>query len=161
MWSGTGDNDAVPSVPPLPPDRPDLAERYGVARRGARSRLPLVVIGLVIVGMLIATGWALAERSTGVRAGVLAYGDITPTSITITLEVVRDPGQPVVCDVAAVGELQIDVGAARVEASATEARAVAVKASVPDRDKDGPRTSKRTGNCSIFSPTIVTKFVAR
>ena len=115
MWSGTGDNDAVPSVPPLPPDRPDLAKRYGVARRGARSRLPLVVIGLVIVGMLIATGWALAERSTGVRAGVLAYGDITPTSITITLEVVRDPDQPVVCDVAAVGELQIDVGAARVE----------------------------------------------
>ena len=115
MWSGTGDNDAVPSVPPLPPDRPDLAERYGVVDRGARQRLPLVIVGLVIVGMLVATGWGLAERSTGVRAGVLAYGDITPTSITITLEVVRDPDQPVVCDVAAVGDLQIDVGAARVE----------------------------------------------
>lgn len=111
----TGDNDAVPTVPPLPPDRPDLEERYGLTGPTWRRRLPLLVIGLVILGMLVATGWGLAQRSSGVRAGVLSYGDITDTSITITLEVVRDPQQPVVCDVAAVGDLQIDVGAARVD----------------------------------------------
>lgn len=112
---GTGDNDAVPSVPPLPSDRPDLAERYGLTAPAWRRRLPLVVIGLVIVGMLVATGWGLAQRSSGVRAGVLSYGDITDASIRITLEVVRDPQQPVACDVAAVGDLQVDVGAARVD----------------------------------------------
>lgn len=111
----TSDNDAVPSVPPLPPDRPDLAERYGVTGHTWRRRGPLVVIALVILGMLVATGWGLAQRSTGVRAGVLSYGDITDTSIRITVEVVRDPQQPVVCDVAAVGDLQVDVGAARVD----------------------------------------------
>ena len=93
---------------------PLRTEEFGGAFIYALSDTELIV-GLVIVGMLVATGWGLAERSTGVRAGVLAYGDITPTSITITLEVVRDPDQPVLCDVAAVGDLQIDVGAARVE----------------------------------------------
>jgi hypothetical protein len=106
----------VPSIPPLPPDRPDLAERYGVA--AARSwgrRGPLVLVAAALAALLVATAWGLAQRSTGVQAGVLTYGDITPSSITITVEVVRDPAQPVVCDVAAVGDNQIDVGAARVE----------------------------------------------
>lgn len=122
---GTGDNDAVPSVPPLPPDRPDLAQRYGLSAPPWRRRLPLLVIGLVIIGMLAATGWGLSQRSSGVRAGVLSYGEITDDSITITLEVVRDPALPVVCDVAAVGDLQVDVGAARVDVPTGEpARAV-------------------------------------
>lgn len=112
--SGTDDNDAVPSVPPLPPDRPDLAERYGVRAPSARSWLPLAVVALVLVGMLGVTAWGLAQRSTGIRAGVLTYGDITDEGITITIEVVRPVTQPVVCDVAAVGDNQIDVGAQRI-----------------------------------------------
>jgi hypothetical protein len=112
---GTGDNDAVPSVPPLPPDRPDLAERYGLTVPTWRARLPLLVLAVALVGVLLAAAWGLSQRSTGVRAGVLAYGDITESTVTITLEVVRDPEQAVVCDVAAVGDQQIDVGAERVE----------------------------------------------
>lgn len=105
----------MPTPPPLPSDRPDLAERYGVSRRSWSSSLPLVVVALVLVGMLGVTAWGLAQRSTGVRAGVLGFGDITEASITITLEVDRPPDQPVVCDVAAIGDLQVDVGAARIE----------------------------------------------
>jgi hypothetical protein len=112
---GTGDNDAVPSVPPLPPDRPDLAERYGLNVPTWRTRLPLVVLAMALAGALLAAAWGLSQRSTGVRAGVLAFGDITSSTISITLEVVRDPDQEVVCDVAAVGEQQLDVGAERVE----------------------------------------------
>lgn len=114
-WSGTGDNDAVPSIPPLPPNRPDLEERYGVASGTWRSWAPLAIVGVALIGLLVLAAWGLDQRSTGVRAGVLAYGDITESSITITIEVVRDPDRAVVCDVAAVGENQIDVGAARVD----------------------------------------------
>ena len=115
---GTGDNDAVPSAPPLPPDRPDLAERYGLNVPGWRSRLPLVVLAVALVGALLAAAWGLSQRDTGVRAGVLTFGDITDSTISITLEVVRDPNQAVVCDVAAVGDQQLDVGAERAEVPA-------------------------------------------
>jgi hypothetical protein len=99
----------------LPPDRPDLAERYGLTVPTWRARLPLVVLAVALIGALLAAAWGLSQRSTGVRAGVLAFGDITPSTISITLEVVRDPNQAVVCDVAAVGDQQLDVGAERVE----------------------------------------------
>lgn len=105
----------MPSVPPLPPDRPDLAERYGLNVPTWRTRLPLVVLAMALAGALLAAAWGLSQRSTGVRAGVLAFGDITSSTISITLEVVRDPDQAVVCDVAAVGDQQLDVGAERVE----------------------------------------------
>jgi hypothetical protein len=120
----------VPSVPPLPPDRPDLAERYGVASRTWRSRTPLAVAAVLLVGLLAATGWGLAQRSTGVQVGVLSYGDITESSITITLEVVRDPDQRVVCDVAAVGQNQIDVGAARIDVPTGGERRVVVSTAI-------------------------------
>lgn len=77
-------------------------------------------MAVVFAVMLGATAWGLLERYTGVRAGVVAYGDITETSITITLQVVRPPDVPVVCDVAAVGENQIDVGAAQIAVPAGE-----------------------------------------
>lgn len=128
--AGTGDNDAVPSTPPLPPDRPDLAERYGVSRRTWRSRGPLIVVAIVLVGLVAATLWGLDQRSTGVQAAVLTYGDITESSITITVEVVRDPIQPVVCDVAAVGANQIDVGAERIEVPTGGERRVVVSATI-------------------------------
>jgi hypothetical protein len=108
----------VPTPPPLPPDRPDLAERYGVAARGSRVPLGLALVGLALVGMLAALVWGLAERDTGLRVGVLGYGDATADTIRITLEVSRPAGMDVVCDVAAVGEGKVDVGAARVEVPA-------------------------------------------
>jgi hypothetical protein len=120
----------VPSVPPLPPDRPDLELRYGLTGPRWPGYLPLAAVGLALVGMLAATAWGLVERSTGVRAGVLTYGDITPASITITVEVVRDPVQPVICDVAAVGENQIDVGAALIEIPPGEDDRVVVSATI-------------------------------
>jgi hypothetical protein len=68
--------------------------------------------------MLAALVWGLAERDTGLRVGVLGYGDATADTIRITLEVSRPAGMDVVCDVAAVGEGKVDVGAARVEVPA-------------------------------------------
>ena len=118
----------MPTPPPLPPDRPDLAERYGVGSTHWPQRLPLVVVAVVLVILLVLGGWGLAQRSTGVRAGVLGYGDITPTSITITLEVVRNPEVAVVCDVAAVGENQVDVGAERIDVPAGGGERAVVRA---------------------------------
>lgn len=120
----------MPSLPPLPPDRPDLAERYGVASGTWRTRVPLAILGLVIVGLVASTLWGLSQRSTGVQAGVLTYGEITESSITITVEVVRDPDQTVVCDVAAVGENQIDVGAERIEVPVGGERRVVVSTAI-------------------------------
>lgn len=108
----------MPSAPPLPPDRPDLARRYGVRTGASRLPLGLAVVGLALVTMLGALGWGLAQRHTGLRAGVLAYGDITDSTVTITLEVSRPADMDVVCDVAAVGEGKVDVGAARVDVPA-------------------------------------------
>ena len=94
------------------------------------SRAPLVVLGLVIVGLVVATLVGLSQRSTGVQAGVLTYGDITESSITITVEVVRDPQQRLMCDVAAVGDNQIDVGAERIEVPTGGDRRVVVSTAI-------------------------------
>lgn len=94
------------------------------------SRAPLVVLGLVIVGLVVATLVGLSQRSTGVQAGVLTYGDITESSITITVEVVRDPQQRLMCDVAAVGDNQIDVGAERIEVPPGGDRRVVVSTTI-------------------------------
>jgi len=139
----------VPSVPPLPPDRPDLQQRYGLSGPRWPSYLPLAVVGLVLVGLLAATAWGLVARSTGVRAAVLAYGDITASSITITLEVARDPAQPVVCDVAAVGENQVDVGAALVEVPTGGDERVVVRATI--ETASSPKAARLLG-CRPLDP---------
>jgi hypothetical protein len=120
----------VPTLPPLPPDRPDLAQRYGQSDRTWRSWLPLALVGLLLAGLVVGTLVGLAQRSTGVQAGVLTYGDITEESITITVEVVRDPDLAVVCDVAAVGANQIDVGAERIEVPTGGERRVVVSTAI-------------------------------
>lgn len=120
----------MPSLPPLPPDRPDLAQRYGQSDRTWRSWLPLALVGLLLAGLVVGTLVGLAQRSTGVQAGVLTYGDITEQSITITVEVVRDPDVRVVCDVAAVGANQIDVGAERIEVPTGGERRVVVSTAI-------------------------------
>jgi len=101
-----------------------------VGTRTWTSRAPLVVLGLVIVGLVVATLVGLSQRSTGVQAGVLTYGDITESSITITVEVVRDPQQRLMCDVAAVGDNQIDVGAERIEVPPGGDRRVVVSTTI-------------------------------
>ncbi len=120
----------MPATPPLPPDRPDLAERYGVGSRPWTSWAPLAIVGLVVAGLVVATFVGLSQRSTGVQAGVLTYGDITESSITIAVEVVRDPELPVVCDVAAVGDNQIDVGAERIQVPTGGDRRVVVSTAI-------------------------------
>ncbi len=127
----TGDNRAVPTPPPLPPDRPDLAARYGVAGGHSRVPLGLAMVGVVLVGLLAVLVWSLSQRETGVRAGVLSYGDITPTSITIEVEVVRPVGMAVRCDVAAVGEGQVDVGAAGIDVPTQGEARVVVSTEIP------------------------------
>ncbi len=121
----------MPTPPPLPPDRPDLAERYGVTARRSRVPVGLAIVGVTLVGLVLALAWGLSQRDTGIRAGVLRYGDITPESITIEVQVVRPAGTAVRCDVAAVGEAQIDVGAARIDIPAEGEAEVVVSATIP------------------------------
>jgi hypothetical protein len=100
----------------------------------------------VLVGMFVVLAWGLAARHTGLRAGVLGYGDITPVSVRITLEVSRPAGTDVVCDVAAVGEGKVDVGAARVEVPAGEDDPVVLDAVI---ETASPPVGARLLGCSL------------
>ena len=120
-----------------------------MAARTWRSWAPLAIVGVALVGLLVAAGWGLAARSTGVRAGVLTYGDITESSITITIEVVRDPSREVVCDVAAVGENQIDVGAERIDVPTGGESRVVVSSVI---DTATPPLAARLLSCQPVEP---------
>jgi hypothetical protein len=102
-----------------------------VSARQSRVPLGLAIVGVTLVGLLLVLGWALSQRDSGIRAGVLRYGDITPESITIQVQVVRPVGTAVRCDVAAVGDAQIDVGAARIDIPAEGDAQVVVSATIP------------------------------
>jgi hypothetical protein len=135
----------VPSLPPLPPDRPDLAARYGVGARRRQALVPLGVLaalGLIVVGLFV---WGGALRAgEGVRAAIRSYDAQTATSITVTLEVVRPPGTPVVCDVAAVGEGRLDVGAVRIEVPPDPPQRILVPVTV---ETAGPPLAARLLGC--------------
>ncbi len=144
-------NDAVPSLPPLPPDRPDLLERYGAGRRPWTSVAPLVALGallVVMVGLFAASGFDQAAAE--VRSGISSFGDITPTSIDVTVEVVRAPGTPVACEVTAVGEGQVDVGAIRIVVPTDPPERILVTETVPTASK--PRAARLLG-CFVIEPS--------
>jgi hypothetical protein len=135
----------MPSPPPLPADRPDLAERYGLRAASVRRTRGLALLALALVAVFVVLAWGLGARHTGLRAGVLGYGDITPTTVRITLEVSRPAGTDVVCDVAAVGEGKVDVGAARVDVPAGEGDPVVVDVTI---ETASPPVGARLLGCS-------------
>lgn|GEM_PF-3301244 len=102
-------NGGVPSPPPLPPGRPDLRERYGLQRRRSDWIAPALLLALLALAVGLFVQGA-ANRAGQVRGAVSSYGAITSDSIEVTVEVVRPRGTAVACDVAAVGEGQLDVG---------------------------------------------------
>jgi Domain of unknown function (DUF4307) len=55
-----------------------------------------VVVALLGLGFL---AWAAADwANPPVRSGIVSYRDATVDSITVTFDIVRDPGVPVTCE---------------------------------------------------------------
>jgi Domain of unknown function (DUF4307) len=94
----------VPAPPDAPaPDPADvqaaLDVRYGRRRRQRSTRVAFATAVLVALLGLGFLAWAAADwASPPVRSGIVSYDDATDDSITVTFDIVRDPGLPVTCE---------------------------------------------------------------
>jgi Domain of unknown function (DUF4307) len=76
-----------------------LEVRYGTRRRQRTSRAAIAVTVLLAVAGLTFLAWVAADwANPPVRSGIVSYGDATAESITVTWDVVREPGLPVTCE---------------------------------------------------------------
>jgi hypothetical protein len=117
-------------VSPSPSDD-RIAERYGRTRR-TNSRTVLVIA--IVLGLLVAVGvgWFVTRASDRpVRAAVhswdTAVGDVLPTRV----EIRRDAGLAVTCDLVAVDDRQIIVGQMTLEVPAGPDQHLVVEADIP------------------------------
>jgi Domain of unknown function (DUF4307) len=76
-----------------------LEVRYGTRRRQRTSRVAIAVTVLLAVAGLTFLAWVAADwANPAVRSGIVSYSDATAESITVTWDVVREPGLPVTCE---------------------------------------------------------------
>ena len=92
------------------------ADRYGDAPRRGRRAVSVAAIALCCGAVLVFLLWVAVHQSTpAVRAGLVAYDDITDTSVTVRFEVVKDPRATVICRLRARSADNVSVGSAEVE----------------------------------------------
>lgn len=106
-------------------------ERYGDSRRG--SRWPAVAVVAVAVAMLLAlTGWLIFRGSQDpVDAALLSWDEPADGVLPTTVEIIRDPGLAVSCELVAVDIRQIVVGQITLEVPAGPQRRVVVTTEIP------------------------------
>jgi hypothetical protein len=76
-----------------------LEVRYGTRRRQRTTRVAIAATVLLAVAGLTFLAWVAADwADPPVRSGIVSYGDVTADSITVTWDVVREPGLPVTCE---------------------------------------------------------------
>ena len=85
-----------------------LAERYGRRTHG-RGVTIAVIMAMVVLSVVV--GW-LAFRSTSdpLRAAVLSWDEPRNATLPTTIEIDREPGAAVTCDLVALDERMIVVG---------------------------------------------------
>jgi hypothetical protein len=91
--------------------------RYGRRRDpAARSRLPLMLIGVAVVLASLGVTWTLYQKygPQDYQGTVLGWTDATPDHIVITFRVDKPAGKPAVCQVRARNRAGIEVGYAEV-----------------------------------------------
>ena len=102
------------------PRRP--AARYGQTPGPLRAAgiLALGVLGALLLGYLL---WvALHHANPPVRAGLLSYDVRDERSVEVVLEVVREPGTPVTCQVRAQNSDDVTVGTERADVDPLQPR---------------------------------------
>ncbi|HEY9408857.1 MAG TPA: DUF4307 domain-containing protein [Jiangellaceae bacterium] len=106
-----------------------LAQRYG-ARRGTRGLL----VAAAISGLLVLTiiGW-LIYRSVDepVQAGLASWDEPVNGVLPTTVEIVRDPGVAVTCELVAVDVRQFIVGQLTLDVPAGPEERLLVPADIP------------------------------
>jgi Domain of unknown function (DUF4307) len=112
---------ATPAVRP--------ADRYGDRRHGRRWLLAMIAAGVLAV--LTIGWWLLRVADDPIRSGLAGWEDPADGVLVATVEVVREPGLAVTCDLVAVDLRQVVVGQTTVEIPAGEERQVRVRAEIP------------------------------
>jgi Domain of unknown function (DUF4307) len=76
-----------------------LDVRYGRRRRQRTTRAAIAAAVVLALAGLAFLAWVAANwANPPVRSGTVSYGDATADSITVTWDVVREPGLPVTCE---------------------------------------------------------------
>jgi len=91
------------SAPHFPSESGDarsmLDVRYGHQRRQRTTQVAIVIAGIVALAGLGFLGWVAYDwANPPVRSGIVSYGNATADSITVTWDIVREPGLPITCE---------------------------------------------------------------
>lgn len=81
--------------------------------------------------LLALTGWLIFGSQDRVDAALLSWEDPVDGVLPTTIEIVRDPGVAVTCDLVAVDIRQVVVGQTTVEVPAGQERRVVVSIDIP------------------------------
>lgn len=121
---------------------PDLSrQRYG--RSTGRQPAVIVVAGVAAALGVAWVVWAAQHWATPQAASrLISYSDITERSVTVQLQVDREAGLPVTCEVQARGAGQVVVGRATIEIPAGEDTRVFLSEVIP--------TSERPENAELL-----------
>lgn len=121
-----------------------MDERYGV-RTPTQRRRTLVVVAAVVLVLLGWLGWAAWFHSRADVGGRLrSYDVVSPHEVRVVVELSRQDGQSVVCDVTAQAEDHSTVGEAQVSAPAGTATVVSATTVIRT---DREATSASVANC--------------
>ncbi|WP_165358657.1 DUF4307 domain-containing protein [Haloactinopolyspora alba] len=106
-----------------------LAERYG---RRRRPRVVVAVLAAAFVAFGAVTLWlGLQQADQPIRADLYAWEDPRGATLPATVEIHRDPGLAVTCDLVAVDDRMIVVGQLELEVPAGPEEHIRVDADIP------------------------------
>lgn len=122
--------DAAPPTPARP------AARYGDAPSPRRRRVLIAVIAALAVAGVAFVVWAgLASAQRDVRWDDVGYDVVDNTTVTVTFNVVKDPGATVQCRLKALNGSFAEVGLATVEIGPAVERAVQRTATIRTQER--------------------------
>lgn len=110
--------------------RDHLAERYGRGRAHGRGVTIAVTIAMVLLSVAVAW-WALRSTDTPMRAAVHSWDEPQGAVLPTTIEIDRDPGVAVTCDLVALDDRMIVVGQLELEVPAGPEEHFRVSADIP------------------------------
>lgn len=111
---------------PPPADRRDRPGRRA-ARRALVAGIAVLAAALLLLGGRVALDWA----DPSVSSGLVAWTPTVDGAIEVTVDVRRDPGLPVTCEVFAVDRRRAVVGSAVLELPPGPQRHLRATVSVP------------------------------
>jgi hypothetical protein len=103
--------------------------RYGDRTHGRRWRIGVIAGGVLLA---LAVGWWLLRAANDpVRSTLVAWEDPADGVLSATVEVVRQPGLAVTCDLVAVDLRRVVVGQTTIDIPAGDDQRLRVEAQIP------------------------------